>query len=114
MGNSTIDKPMTNWFRRDVSEIDSEVLLNQFNKLINELLRGNVTRNTFQPWEIEILLDIEGCQLRDSAKRETLKRYQKAVQRDMEKGAARPMMISVYLANQRSRRITVAQPVNAA
>ncbi len=99
---------MTNWFRRDVSEIDSEVLLNQFNKLMNELMRGNVTRNTFQPWEIEILLDIEGCQLRDSAKRETLKRYQKAVQRDMEKGAPRPMMISTYLANQRSRRATIA------
>ena len=102
---------MNNWFRRDVSEIDSEVLLNQFNKLMNELLRGNVTRNTFQPWEIEILLDIEGCQLRDSAKRETLKRYQKAVQRDMEKGAARPMMISAYLANQRSRRATVPETV---
>jgi len=105
---------MTNWFRRDVTEIDSEVLLNQFNKLMNELLRGNVTRNTFQPWEIEILLDIEGCQMRDSAKRETLKRYQKAVQRDMEKGAARPMMISAYLANQRSRRASVPEAVPVA
>ena len=113
---------MNNWFRRDISEIDSEVLLNQFNKLMNELLRGNVTRNTFQPWEIEILLDIEGCQMRDSAKRETLKRYQKAVHRDMEKGAARPMMMTAYLANQRSRRVTVApttaqavtEPVTAA
>ncbi len=109
---------MTNWFRRDVSDIDSEVLLNQFNKLMNELLRGNVTRNTFQPWEIEILLDIEGCQMRDSAKRETLKRYQKAVHRDMEKGAARPMLISAYLANQRLKRApaaeAVAEPVTAA
>ena len=44
---------------------DSEVLLTQCNKLIAELLKGSIGRNTFRPWEIEILLDIETCNLRD-------------------------------------------------
>ena len=76
---------------------DSEAVLAQFNRLIQELLRGNMQRNTFRPWEIELLLDIEGCSLRDSNKRDTLKRYQKAVQRHMEKGARLPLKLSEYL-----------------
>ncbi len=69
----------------------SEARLNRFNRLMQELIRGNMNRNTFQPWEIEILLDIEACQIREPVKRETLRRYQKAVQRAMEKGAPTPL-----------------------
>ena len=76
---------------------NAEVVLNRFNRLIQELLRGTMNRNTFQPWEIEILLDIEACNLRDAVKRETLRRYQKAVQRTMEKGAPAPFRLSEYL-----------------
>jgi hypothetical protein len=83
---------------------DSDLVLAQFNRLIQELLRGNLTRNTFRPWEVEILLDIETCILKDSNKRETLRRYQKSVQRRMEKGASRPMMLSEYLEGLRLRR----------
>jgi len=61
------------------------------------LIRGNMNRNTFQPWEIEILLDIDACQIREPVKRETLRRYQKAVQRAMEKGAPTPLRLSEYL-----------------
>lgn len=80
-----------------VETLNSEVLLSRFNKLLQELLRGNMSRNTFQPWEIEILLDIEACNLRDGVKKETLRRYQKAVQRAMEKGAPTPFPLSQYL-----------------
>jgi len=76
---------------------DSETVLAQFNRLIQELLRGNMQRNTFRPWEIEILLDIESCNLREVNKRDTLRRYQKAVQRHMEKGARLPLKLSEYL-----------------
>jgi hypothetical protein len=76
---------------------DSEAVLNRFNKLMQELLGGNIHRNTFRPWEIEIILDIEACSLRDALKRETLRRYQKAVQRSMERGAATPLKLSEYL-----------------
>jgi len=81
---------------------DSEVIMNRFNKLLQELIRGNMTRNTFQPWEIDILLDIEACQLREVVRRETLRRYQKAVQRAMEKGAPTPFKLSDYLSNKKS------------
>jgi hypothetical protein len=76
---------------------DSDAVLAQFNRLIQELLRGSMNRNTFRPWEVELLLDIEACTLRDSSRRETLRRYQRAVQRHMEKGARLPLKLSEYL-----------------
>jgi hypothetical protein len=84
--------------------LDVEVRLNQFNKLIQELLRGTMSRNCFQAWEIEILLDIEGCNLKDGSRRETLKRYQKAVQRDVEKGAQKLLKLSEYLERVKAKR----------
>ena len=87
---------------------DSDAVLNQFNRLIQELLRGNMARNTFRPWEIDLLLDIEFCNLRDAARRETLRRYQRAVQRHMEKGARLPLKLSEYLENVRVKRAAQA------
>jgi hypothetical protein len=81
---------------------NSEVLLTRFNKLMQELVRGTMNRNTFQPWEIEILLDIEACNLREVVKKETLRRYHKAVQRAMEKGAPVPFRLSQYLVGKKS------------
>ncbi|HUQ90331.1 MAG TPA: hypothetical protein VM120_01540 [Bryobacteraceae bacterium] len=87
---------------------DSELILNQFNKLIAELLRGSISRNCFQPWEITLLLDIENCNLRESNKKETLRRYQKSVQRQMERGAATPMKLSEYLHSLKAKREAMA------
>src|SRR5262245_34959306 len=89
---------------------NSEVVLTRFNRLIQELLRGTMNRNTFQPWEIEILLDIEACNLREGVRRETLRRYQKAVQRTMEKGAPAPFRLSEYLGG---RKPVAAKPAVA-
>jgi hypothetical protein len=89
---------------------NSEVMLTRFNKLLQELVRGTMNRNTFQPWEIEILLDIEACNLKEAVKRETLRRYHKAVQRAMEKGASVPFKLSDYLGNKKS----VAKKANPA
>lgn len=84
-----------------VETLDAEARLNRFNRLMQELIRGNINRNTFHPWEIEILLDIEACQLREPVKRETLRRYQKAVQRAMDKGAPTPLRLSEYLSGKK-------------
>ncbi len=89
---------------------NSEAVLTRFNKLMQKLVRGTMNRNTFQPWEIEILLDIEICNLREAVKRETLRRYHKAVQRAMEKGAPVPFKLSQYLAGKKS---DPARPVDA-
>jgi len=91
-------------------ELDAETILAQFNRLMNELLRGRLVRNTFRPWEIELLLDIEMCDLRDGQKRETLRRYQRAVQRQMEKGSRDPMKLSEYLAANKAKRLASETP----
>ena len=88
----------------DGTTIDGEAVLHRFNRLIRELLQGAMKRNTFRPWEIEILLDIDTCDLNGSNRRETLRRYQRAVQRQMENGARAPMRLSEYLANRANRR----------
>ena len=82
---------------------DSEIVLARFNRLMQELLRGSMSRNTFRPFEIDILLDIEACELKEVGKKDILRRYQKAVQRTMEKGAPQPMKLSEYLAGLKSR-----------
>jgi len=86
------------------NELDHEAVLAQFNRLIQELLRGAMNRNTFRPWEIAILLDIETCALKDGSKRELLRRYQKAVIRQMDKGAETPMKLSEFLDIQKAKR----------
>jgi hypothetical protein len=83
---------------------DSDAILAQFNRLIQELLRGNLNRNTFRPWEVELLLDIEACGLRDASRRETLRRYQRAVQRQVEKTGEPPMKLSEYLESVKTKR----------
>ena len=95
----------------DESLPDSDAVLAQFNRLVQELLRGNMHRNTFRPWEIELLLDIEGCSLRETNKRDILRRYQKAVQRHMEKGARLPLKLSEYLAAVKSKRANTGERV---
>ena len=87
---------------------DGDTLLAQFNRLMQELLRGEMRRNTFREWEIQLLLDVEECDLRDSNRRDMLKRYQKAVQRYMERGGSRPFKLSEYIESQRVRREKLA------
>src|ERR1700688_2945432 len=83
---------------------DSEAILAQFNRLMQELLRGDMHRNTFRPWEVGVLLHIESCNLRDASRREMLRRYQRAVQRHMEKGARLPLKMSEYLESVKAKR----------
>jgi len=82
-------------------DTDREAVLARFNRLIQELLRGETKRHSFRQWEIELLLDIEECDLRNVNRRELLRRYQRAVQKQLEAGATRPMKLSEYLAQRR-------------
>lgn len=93
---------------RGGGELDSDALLAQFNKLIADLLRGSLNRNTFRPWEVDILLDIENCSLKEGNRKETLRRYQKSVQRQMERGASMPMKLSEYLAGLQAKRVAAS------
>jgi hypothetical protein len=81
-----------------MAEPGSDEVLAQFNRLIEELLGGNLHRSTFQPWEIVILLDMSSCDLGGFSKRRSiLREYQKAVQQHMEAGARTPLKLSEYM-----------------
>lgn len=77
--------------------LSSEVIASRFNRLVQELLHGKLRRNCFQRWEVDLLLDIEGCDMGPGAKRQALKRYQRAVTRQLENGANTPFKLSEYL-----------------
>ena len=78
--------------------VERELMLNRFNRLIGELMRGTIIRNVFQPWEVDLLVDIESCQLERRRRLDVMRQYQKAVERQMEAGPGPPMKLSVYLA----------------
>jgi hypothetical protein len=84
--------------------LDSEAKMTQFNRLIQDLLKGNMNRNTFRPWEIALLLDIEACSLATGNRREVLRRYQKAVQRSYDRGETSLLRLSEYLENLKNKR----------
>lgn len=85
--------------------IQRELMLNRFKRLIGEIMRGELARNNFQPWEIEILLDYQTCELESRRRLEILRQYQRAVERQMESGAAPPMKLSEFLVLRAQRRL---------
>ena len=80
-----------------------ELQLNRFKRLIGELIRGETTRNTFEAWEIDLLLDFEACEL-PLRRLEILRQYQRAVERQLESGPGPPMKLSHFLILREQRR----------
>jgi len=78
--------------------VEQELMLNRFNRLLGELMRGAITRNVFQSWEIDLLLDIEHCPLDRRRRQDILRQYRKAVERQLETGPGPPMKLSGFLA----------------
>lgn len=87
-----------------------EIQLHRFNKLLSEVMRGAVTRNSFQPWEFEILLDMEHCQLERRRRLEILRQYRRAVGKQMERGPGPPMKLSEFLVRRARRHEAKAPP----
>lgn len=81
-----------------------EIQLRRFNKLMVEVMRGAITRNSFQPWEFEILLDMDHCQFDARRRLEILRQYQRAVAKQMELGPGPPMKLSQFLEIRNRRR----------
>lgn len=76
--------------------IQRELMINRFKRLIGELSRGEMARNSFHPWEIEILLDMDACQL-GRRRVDILRQYQRAVERQLETGPGPPIKLSEFL-----------------
>ena len=83
---------------------DLEWMLNRFRRLLGELIRGSTARNCFEPWELEILLDLQTCELPRLRRIETLRQYERAVERQMEIGPGPPMKFSDFLSERARRR----------
>ena len=77
--------------------LDAAATLTAFRRLVHELEEGKTKRNSFQPWEMELLLDIEACDLPRTRRAALLKRYGRAVERQLEKGAPRLLKLSEYM-----------------
>lgn len=86
-----------------------EIQLHRFNKLMVEVMRGSLTRNSFQPWEFDILLDMDHCQFDPRRRLEILRQYQRAVCKQMERGPGPPMKLSQFLEIRAQRREAKAQ-----
>ena len=78
-------------------------MLNRFHRLIDDVARESITRNCFQRWEIDLLLDLHACELRPHARRDVLRQYQRAVERQFDKGADAPMRLSEFLSRRQAR-----------
>jgi hypothetical protein len=76
-----------------------QVLL-RFNRLMRDVENGMTTRNSFYPWEIELLVDLQDCDLGPNRRR-LLRRYQKAFARALEHGTPTLLKLSEYLARTR-------------
>src|SRR5580658_10345137 len=88
-----------------------EIQLHRFNKLMVEVMRGSITRNSFQPWEFEILMDMDLCQFDRRRRLDILRQYQRAVGKQMERGPGPPMKLSRFLEIRASRQ--TAKPLRS-
>jgi hypothetical protein len=79
---------------------DSSQFLFRFDRLMRDVENGDTSRNSFRPWEVELLVDMHTCRLGPNRRR-VLRRYQRAVHRSLERGAPRPLKLSEYLSRAR-------------
>jgi len=84
--------------------VELELMRNRFLRLMGDLRRGALGRNTFEPWEVDLLVDLQSCQLEPKRRRQLLKQYERAVERQMDTGPGPPMKLSDYLQSRSTRR----------
>jgi hypothetical protein len=82
---------------------EQEITLQRFHRLVTEILQGGTRRTVFQPWEVEILLDLQTCAIGTRQRRVQLRQYMRAVRRQMENGPGPPMKFSEFLQSKRTR-----------
>lgn len=86
-----------------LSAFELEIRLAQLDRLLADVMAGEFRRTTFQPWEVEILLDIQACRVDESDAEELLKRYRKAAHRWFDRGGRTLLLFSDYLAKRHRR-----------
>jgi hypothetical protein len=86
-----------------------EQRLTQLDRLIADLIAGRFRTTTFQPWEVELLLDIQSSSAGRANRKELLRRYQRAAHRWYFRGGRTLLLFSDYLAKRHR-----PQPVDGA
>jgi hypothetical protein len=81
-----------------------------FSQLVHDVIDGAVRRHTFSEWELELLLDLQTCAVRKSARADLLRRYLKTVHQDFAEGASSPLRFASFVERKRQRRAAVAKP----
>jgi hypothetical protein len=84
--------------------VERELMFNRFQRLIVEVIRGEMRRTVFQPWEVELLVDIEDCGLEPKRRVGTLRQYVRAVERQLDRGPGPPIKLSEFLKSRRPGR----------
>ena len=84
--------------------IDRELMFSRFQRLIGELIRGASTRTIFEPWELQILLDVNECELNPKQRTGILRQYRNAVAKQLETGSGPPMKLSEFFQSRKTRR----------
>ena len=79
--------------------------MSSVSQFVHEVISGSVRRNTFTPWELELLLDLQASRVRKGSRPEVLKRYLRAAQQDAAHGSSDLLRLSAFLAreNEQSR-----------
>lgn len=83
--------------RDTLSDQAIQDVLEQFERLMTEILNGELQRVAFLPWEMALLVDISTS----DATLAELREYRVAVRHELGNGQALPMKLSDYLARRR-------------
>jgi len=79
--------------------------LTSFNQLVQEMIGGAIRRHTFSEWELDLLLDLQTCRIRKSARPDLLRGYLKAVHQSFAEGALSPPRFAAFLERRKQPRV---------
>ncbi|HUE04173.1 MAG TPA: hypothetical protein VMR62_31780 [Bryobacteraceae bacterium] len=91
--------------------LDLELIANRFYRLVKELLQGEVRRTSFQRWEVDLLLDLQACRLTRSRRDEALRRYQRAVQKQLDRREFPPVRFADFLGRRKRQMAAMPPPL---
>lgn len=81
--------------------------LGSFDALVGELICGGPKWSSFQPWEMQLLLDLSTCRISRSRRTQVLLQYQQYVRKEIRKGRS-ASLLSVFLEKTRKTKKSIA------
>ncbi|MEP7362280.1 MAG: hypothetical protein ABI972_03425 [Acidobacteriota bacterium] len=91
--------------------VDGAAMASRFHRLMGSFISNNLNRTVFQRWEIELLIDIEACQMERRVTMRMFAEYRKAAHKQLVESGGAPMQLSEYLElRRRGQRCKVGHP----